>query len=115
MDKKTVAKLLQRALDYAILHYGESACKYGLCLAVDRMRHKDYLTKVECYVLHEVINDLLDEWQQRCADQDRNFAFLWVGIAVYHNMTHLTEQIFPIWRQVYEDKIKELETGVHHG
>ena len=25
------------------------------------------------------------------------------------------KQIFPIWRQVYEDKIKELETGVHHG
>lgn len=115
MDRVTVAKLLQRALDYAILCFGESACKYGLCIAVDQMRQKGYFTKVERDALHEVINDLLDEWQQRCADQDRNFLYLWVGIAVHHNMTYLTEQIFPVWRQVYEDKIKELETGVHHG
>lgn len=115
MDKKTVAKLLQRALDYAILHFGESACKCGLCIVVDHMRQEGYFTKVERDVLHEVINDLLDEWQQRCADQDRNIAYLWVGIAVHHNTTVFAEQIFPIWRQVYEDKIKELETGVHHG
>ena len=115
MDRKIVAKLLQRALDYAIFHVGESACKYGLCIAVDQMRQEGYFAEEERSILHEVINDLLDEWQQRCADQARNITYLWVGIAVYHNMTNLTEQIFPVWRQVYEDKIKELKTGVQHG
>ena len=115
MNKKTVAKLLQRALDYVILHFSESACKYGLCIAVDQMRQEGYFTGVECNVLHKVINDLLDEWQPRCTYEGRNTAYLWVGIAVHYNMSRRTEQIFPIWRQVYGDKIKELETGVHHG
>lgn len=118
MNKMTLANLLQRALDYASNHYGEEACRNGLCMAVSQMRARGYLTKEECHVLHDVIEDLVDEWGQRCMCRGKDFAYLWVGIAIYHSIDHSkarTAQLFPLWRQAYEDKIKELKTGTHHG
>lgn len=115
MDRVTVAKLLQRALDYAVSHQGENACRNGLCMTAEHMRARGYFTKEERDALHAVIEELLDEWRRGCGLPDKGFAYLWVGILRRRGIPPATEQIFPIWRQVYEDKIKELETGVHHG
>lgn len=115
MDRVAVAKLLQRALDYAVSHYGEHACRYGLCLVVEHMRELGYFSKEERDALHVVIEELLDEWRQGCRLPDEGFVYLWVGILRRRGIPPATEQIFPHWRQAYEDKIEELETGVHHG
>ena len=115
MDNLTVAKLLQRALDYAILHYGKSACKNGLCMVVKEMGTKGYFKKEERSTLYLVIDELLAEWHHRCELKDTGFSYLWVGIHKCRGISSLTAEIFPLWCQAYEDKIKELKTGVRHG
>lgn len=115
MDRVTLANLLQRALDFAVHHEGMMVCKNGLCWTVERMRSWGYLTQEERWALLSVIKEVVMEWQQRCEPQDRNFPYLWVGIVVSQGISPRVDEIFPLWCQAYEDKIKELKTGVHHG
>ena len=115
MDNLTVAKLLQRALDYAVRDYGKSACKNGLCMIVREMKTKGYFSKEESNALYLAIDELLVEWRHRCELKDKGFSYLWVGIHKCRGISSLTTEIFPLWCQAYEDKIKELKTGVHRG
>lgn len=118
MDRKDVANLLQKALDFATDLYDKMACRYGLCSVIYRMLKEGQITKEEYCTLNDVVEELLKESKQRLGRPDDDYVFLWVGIARYHNFSLTepqTEKIFPLWRQAYEDRIKELETGVHHG
>ena len=116
MERKIVADHLQKALDFAIDEYGEQACRNGLCFAVNQMRSRGYLTKEEHQALLGVIDELMWEWGRRCGCPGGFLVYLWSGIVIQQNLLlPRTSEVFPLWRQAYEDKIEELKTGVHHG